>query len=147
MVSAWGPAGKPSGFRSLLGYCIVDWRDGFAEIHLTLDERHKNSMGAVHGGLYATLIDAACGHAATWCSAPSHVRVCVTVSLTTSFLATVPGGLIVTRAHLERVDNRIAICRAETTDGTGRVLTVGQGSFLYLPGHEDVAGVARTPPR
>ena len=135
--------GKPSGFRALLGYEVTAWREGYAEMALTLDTRHMNSIDIVHGGLYATLLDAACGHAATWCPVPGNTRVCVTISLTTSFLGAVSAGRIIARGHVESVSNRIAVCRAEVLDQDARVLAIGQGSFRYGTGSEHVAGVPR----
>lgn len=136
-------AGKLSGFRALLGYHVVDWQEGRAEIALDLDQSHMNGMGIVHGGLYATLLDAACGHAATWCSVAGHTRACVTVSLTTHFLSPATAGRIVARGTLERVHARIAVCRADIVDQAGTVLAIGQGSFRYAAGSERLEGLPR----
>ena len=57
-------SGKPSGFRSLLGYRAIRWERDYAEIELALGAKHMNSLGFTHGGLYLTLIDAAFGHVA-----------------------------------------------------------------------------------
>lgn len=142
--SGAGMTGKPSGFRALLGYRVTVWREGYAEIELELDSRHMNSIGIVHGGLYATLLDAVCGHAATWCAVEQHVRACVTVSLTTSFLDAVSHGRIVARGHLECVTGRNAVCRAEVVAEDGRLLAVAQGSFRYSSGSELSRGVPRS---
>lgn len=136
--------GKVSGFRSLLGYRISVWREGHAEIELVLDARHMNSLGIVHGGLYATLLDAACGHAVAWCPVADNIRVCVTLSLTTNFLRPITAGRIVTRGVLETSHDRIAVARAEVIDEAGLILAIGQGSFRYGPGSEHLAGVPRT---
>lgn len=140
--------GKPSGFRSLLGYYAVEWTQGYARLEQPLDARHLNSMGKVHGGLYATLLDAALGHAVTWCRRPGHVRFCVTVSLTTTYLEGTDGGTLYAIGRLESVataaNGRLAVGRAEIMDQSGRILAVGQGSFLYLAGSESLDGVPKT---
>jgi uncharacterized protein (TIGR00369 family) len=136
-------AGKLSGFRDLLGYHVVDWREGHAEISLDLDQRHMNGMGIVHGGLYATVLDAACGHAATWCRIKGNTRGCVTVSLTTHFLHPATEGRLLARGTLECVHDRIAVCRAEIVDEAGMLLAIGQGSFRYAAGSERLEGVPR----
>jgi uncharacterized protein (TIGR00369 family) len=136
--------GKTSGLRLLIGYHAAVWREGFAEIELRLEPQHLNSIGFMHGGLHATLLDAAFGHAATWCSVKGNRRSCVTVSLTTTYLE--PGRLgEVVRAigRLEGIESRIALCRGEIVAGDGRLIAIGQGSFRYLPGSERVEGVAR----
>ena len=57
-------SGKPSGFRALVGYKAVVWRRDYAEVELEIDDRHMNSLGILHGGVYMTMMDAAMGHAA-----------------------------------------------------------------------------------
>lgn len=135
--------GKPSGFRAHVGYQTLVWRDGYAEMELVLGAEHTNSIGLVHGGVYMTLMDAAMGHATTWCSVQGNRRMCVTISLTTSFLAPATGPRIRAIAHLEGVENRIGLCRGEIIDDNGTVLVVGQGSFRYFSGSERTEGVPR----
>ena len=49
------------GLNGELGFRLIDWREGFAQISVDLDHRHKNRQGGLHGGTTATLIDAATG--------------------------------------------------------------------------------------
>jgi len=135
--------GKPSGFRSLVGYDTLVWRDGHAEMELLLGPEHGNSNGHVHGGVYMTIMDAAMGHAATWCSVAGNRRMVVTVSLTTSFLAPAQGARIRAVARLVTIESRIGHCRGEIFDENGALLVVGQGSFRYFPGSERTEGVLR----
>jgi len=136
-------SGKPSGFRSLVGYRAVTWREAYAEIELRLEGQHMNSLGIPHGGVYMTLLDAAFGHAVTWCPVPGNVRTCVTVSLNTSFLASARSGSLKAIGRLDGIEGRIATASGEVRDETGRLLAVGQASFLYAPGSERIEGVAR----
>ena len=135
--------GNPSGFRAHVGYETVVWRDGHAEMELALGPEHTNSIGLVHGGVYMTLMDAAMGHASTWCSVAGNRRQCVTVSLTTSFMEPAKGTRIRAVATLEAVVNRIAHCRGHIIDNNGTLLVAGQGSFRYFPGSERTEGVPR----
>ncbi len=50
-----------------MGYGPVTWRENYVELALLLDERHRNRSGIAHGGVIATLIDAAGGFAGAWC--------------------------------------------------------------------------------
>ena len=49
------------GLNGLLGFRITEWREGYAEIAVDLDDRHRNRQGGLHGGTTAALIDAATG--------------------------------------------------------------------------------------
>ncbi len=133
--------GRPSGFRSLIGYKTVAWREGYSEILLKLAPKHLNSRDIPHGGLYMVLIDSTMGHAATYCDVPGHVRRCLTTSLQTNFLAPGEGLFLRARAWLVAVEGRMATCQGEVIDANGKVCVVGQGSFRYARGSERPEGV------
>lgn len=142
-VPAQSSAGKPSGFRSLVGYRTAVWRENYAEIELDLGLQHTNSLGVAHGGIALTLLDAAMGHATCWCSIEGNQRSCVTISLTTTFLAPGRGGRVKAVARLIGIENRIATCVGEVFDEEGKMIAAGQGSFRYFAGSERVEGVPR----
>ena len=144
MTERAGPHAQPeapSGFRQLLGYRVLDWKDGEAAITLTIGPRHLNRGGALHGGVIATLIDAAGGHAGTYCPEPGHVRRCVTVSLTTQFLAQTKSGVLTARARVRGGGKRLFMASAEVHDSAGALLAVGEGVYRYRTGSENPRGV------
>ena len=132
---------RRSGFRSLIGYKTIEWREGYGEILLRLEPKHMNIRMNPHGGLYMLVMDSAMGHAATYCPVPGYLRSCVTTSLQTNFLAPAKGGYLRACATLVDVEGRMATCRGEIIDGEGRLCSVAQGSFLYMPGSEFLEGV------
>jgi uncharacterized protein (TIGR00369 family) len=134
----------PRSFRRLLGYETGHWREGYAEIRMAITADHMNRMGKVHGGVYATLLDAAMGHCTTWCPVPGNTRKCVTVSLTTSFLQGVDTGVLTAIGQLQSVNGRIATATGEIRSETGLLCAVGQASFSYAPGSEHLTGVPKT---
>ena len=71
------------GLRQMLGYRTAEWREGYAVVELALQPHHLNGHGTVHGGMHATILDVALGHAARWCPVPGNERHVVTLSLTT----------------------------------------------------------------
>jgi len=139
------PTGKISGFRTLVGYRVVVWRENYAEMELRLGPSHLNSIGIAHGGVYMTLLDAACGHAVSWCPVPGHVRRCATLALTTHFVAPAKHGIIRAIGRLVGIEGRTATCSGEVLDEAGKTVALGRGSFHYFAGSERVEGVPRTP--
>jgi uncharacterized protein (TIGR00369 family) len=135
------PAEAPSGFRQLLGWRILEWRDGEAALTLTIGPRHLNRAGALHGGVIATLIDAAGGHAGTYCPEPGHARRCVTVSLTTQYLAQTKSGVLTARARVRGGGTRLFIASTEVHDSAGALLAIGEGVYRYRTGSENPRGV------
>src|SRR5260221_9980422 len=77
---------QPERFADLVGYRLAQWRDDHAEIVLALGPQHVNRTGRLHGGVLATLIDAACGYAGTF-AVGGRPRDALTLALTTQFLA------------------------------------------------------------
>ena len=92
---------KRSGFRMLIGYRTKVWRDGYGEVELPLGPQHLNSLGVVHGGIFAALLDVALGHAVSFSPVPGNTRYSTTVSLTTSFLESATGGTLTASGRRE----------------------------------------------
>jgi uncharacterized protein (TIGR00369 family) len=135
--------GIPAGFRNLVGYRTRAWREGYGEIHLDIKPTHLNMLGFVHGGVYATILDAALGHAVGWCSVPGNRRAAVTVSLTTTYLSGASSGTLIAIGRLLHIEGRIATCSGEIRDPAGKLFARGQASFMYLPGNERPEGIPR----
>ncbi len=134
---------KRSGFRMLIGYRTKVWREGYGEVELVLGPQHLNSLGVVHGGIFAALLDVALGHAVSFSPVPGNTRYSTTVSLTTSFLKSVSGGALTAMGRLEGLSGRLVTASGEVRDEAGALLAVAQGSFLYFPGSEQPAGVPK----
>jgi len=130
-------------FRKHVGYGSTIWRENYAEIVLDLESYHGNSEGAVHGGVYMTMLDGALSQAALWCRVEANVRRCVTISLTTSFLKAARGPRITAIGRLESNTNRVAVCSGEIVDQDGTVCATGLASFRYMRGSENPDGVPK----
>jgi uncharacterized protein (TIGR00369 family) len=50
-----------SPFVRLIGGRFEEWREGYVRLGLTVDERHTNPHGVMHGGVITTLMDEALG--------------------------------------------------------------------------------------
>jgi uncharacterized protein (TIGR00369 family) len=140
------PTQKRNRFRSLVGYTTKVWSEGYGEVELHVRDDHMNSMGIPHGGVYVTLLDAAFGHACSWCAIATNTRSAVTVSLTTSFLAIARTPIIVGRGRITGQDGRLVTLTGEVVDADGTLCVLGQASFMYLPGSEHRDGVTPKQP-
>ena len=134
---------KRSGWRGLVGYRTSAWREGYGEVEMTVGPQHMNSIGMVHGGVYATLLDVALGHAVSFCTQPGNARYSSTVSLTTSYLKGVRSGVLRATGQIEGVSGRLVTGTGEVRSETGELLAAAQASFLYFPGSEKLEGVPR----
>lgn len=119
-----------SGFANLTGYQLSDWRDGHAELTLTVEDRHLNRSRVMHGGVLATLIDAACGYAGCYSADPAPPRRAFTLSLNCHFIGPAEAGTkLTTRATRTGGGKSIFFAKAEVTDRQGRL--IGRGDAVY----------------
>jgi uncharacterized protein (TIGR00369 family) len=116
-------------FMQLLGVQREFSRDGRAR--LVVGARHdlENLIGAMHGGVIATLVDVVMASAAV--SKIDFVRTAVTLSLDTRYLQ--PGrGRLTADGEVLDCDDEIAWCQATVSDQSGRLVARATGSFRYL---------------
>ena len=86
-----------TGFNRHLGMRLVEWAHEHCVMELTIEPRHLNRAGVVHGGVLTTLIDAVGSHAGNYAADPSERARSVTVALTTQFTGQAREGVL--RAH------------------------------------------------
>ncbi len=110
------------------GMRLAELGDGWARGELQLEERHRNPMGIVHGGVYCTMMDQVAGTAA--CTRGS---ICRTVNCEVRFLAPAQGGHLTSHAEAVRMGRSIAVIRAWVKDTEGTVCAEGIYTFRLKP--------------
>ena len=122
-------------FVELLGFELLRFEHGEAEIAIDLRDDLTNSWGVAHGGVTMTLLDVVMAHAAR---SPGEDGVAessgvVTVEMKTSFLRPGLGRLVGTGKRLHRTAS-LAFCEASLVDGDGQLVAHATGTFKYLKG-------------
>jgi len=106
--------------------------EGRAVFRLTPREFHYNPLGTVHGGVFATLLDSACG-----CAVHTMLPVGVfytSLDLSVKFLrpVTVATGPITAEGSVVHLGRRTALAEARITDAAGKVYVTATSSCLLL---------------
>ncbi len=117
-------------FRELLGFSIES-DDGQSTARLTVDERHINPHGVVHGAVMFALLDTAMGGATM--RVVGEGEWCATVDITTRFLAPCFGGELIAVATVRKAGRRIVHLDASVTDTDGKEYTAATGVFAVIP--------------
>ncbi len=122
-------------FVELLGFELLRFEHGEAEIAIQLRDELTNSWGVAHGGVTMTLLDVVMAHAAR---SPGEDGVAessgvVTVEMKTSFLRPGLGRLVGTGRRLHRTAS-MAFCEASLVDAEGQLVAHATGTFKYLKG-------------
>ena len=127
------PFRTQGGFADLTGYALTTWEPDLAEVTITLEDKHMNRSGVMHGGMLTTLIDTACGYAGCYAPEGAEPLRAFTLSLTCSFIgAGKLGQRIVARARRSGGGKSIYFADCEVRDEDGRMIATGQGSFKYI---------------
>ena len=118
-----------------MGYVVdVGQPDCLGRAWLDVTANHSNRNGALHGGIIAMLLDAACGFTASMrLGGGEALTPLVTVSLTTSFVGAAHIGSRVTAIGFA-ADGGRKICHVQgrLTDQDDRLIATAQGVFRKM---------------
>lgn len=120
------------GLNGFLGFRLVDWREGFAQIAVDLEDQHKNRQGGLHGGVTASLIDATTGFCGVYELDPDKRRGNVTVSLNVNFVGRAKGTTLTCTAKTIRAGRRIYFASAEVHDEHANLVASAEAVYAYV---------------
>ena len=110
-------------FACFLGIELLELREGYSKVAMTVEEHMLNFHGIPHGGVIFSLADAAFAAASN-----SHGQTSVALNVSINFLATVPVG---TRLYAEGTEEslgrRTALYRLAVTTEDGTLVALGHG--------------------
>jgi len=128
------PVGPTSPFNELVGPFYVKREGATLAVGLSVEAKHQNHRGIVHGGMICTLIDYALGYAARHATDPP--RSLVTTSLAVDFAANArPGDWIEARTDVMRPGSRVSFINCFVYLGELRIAR-GSGVFQVLRSRE-----------
>ncbi|CAD5109969.1 PaaI family thioesterase [Zestomonas carbonaria] len=116
-------------FLQSLGVELVQWAPGEAEFHMSIQSRHLNRQGMLHGGLVATLLDAACGYAGLHAGDGEEEIHGVTVMLNIAYLKAARSGSVIARGRVSRSGRSLYFAEATLVSEGGELLATAQGTF------------------
>ena len=122
-------------FVEHLGFELLRFEKGEAEIAVALGDELTNSWGVAHGGVTMTLLDVAMAHAAR---SPDETGIAetsgvVTIEMKTSFMRPGLGRLLGSGRRLHRTAS-MAFCEGSVHDAEGLLVAHATGTFKYLKG-------------
>lgn len=115
-----------------LGVQLVVWRDDYAEMHLPVVPNVTNRSARVHGGVLCTLLDSVAGYSGCYRPAGEPPLHSVTLSLTTQFLDSGEGQMLIAKGRPEKVGRTVFFARSEVWLDDKRLLASASGTFKYI---------------
>ena len=118
----------PIPFVDHLGFQLLQFEGGEAEIAFDPMPHHLNSFGVVHGGALMTLLDVVMAHAAR--SALPDMGA-VTIDMTTHFMQAARGRQTA-RGRLLHRSATLAFTEGHVVDAHGQLCAHATGTFKYI---------------
>lgn len=116
-----------SPFYRWTGMHVTAAEPGSVTLTLHLEEHHANLQGFAHGGVLATLADAAMGLSVRSALEPGRRH--VTVELGVHYLRAVRTGTVTANGRAVRIGREIAYAEAAITDKRGTDLARASGTY------------------
>ena len=124
-------------YFALLGMNFQSMEPGYCRVVASFTPSlHGNAFGAVHGGVYASLIDTAC-YWSLYCQMPEDQGY-TSLDLNVTNLAAVRSGELITEARVVRQGRSISIAEAAVKDENGRLLAYGTSKLMCLEGKQSI---------
>ncbi|MEO7056336.1 MAG: PaaI family thioesterase [Caldimonas sp.] len=122
-------------FIEHLGFELLRFEKGEAEMAVDLVESLTNSWGVAHGGVTMTLLDVTMAHAARSPddTGMSDTLGVVTIEMKTSFMRPGLGRLLCSARRLHRTTS-LAFCESSVHDTGGLLVAHATATFKYLKG-------------
>ena len=122
----------PPPIMQALDFSGFSFDDGQVTFSLIPQEFHYNPLGSVHGGVYAALLDSACG-CAVHTKLPAGVFY-TSLDLSVKFLrpVTISTGEITAEGSVVHLGRRTALAEARIVDAAGKVYATATSSCLIL---------------
>ena len=132
-------------YFNLLSMGIVSLDPGRSVLKIEVSEKHLQPYGIVHGGVYASLIDAACFWASyTDVEEPAGLT---TVEMKLNYLAPASSGVFMAEGEVIKTGKSLCLSKAVIKDGeNGRLLAHGTATMMVLESIQ-LEGQSHLPPK
>ncbi len=128
-------------YFDLLSLTISAVGAGFSVMEIDLSQKHLQPFGFVHGGVFASIIDAAAFWSLFYEIEDQDTGV-TTVDLKLNYLAPAVSGKLIAKGRQIKMGRTLGYADAEVTDSEGRILAHGSSTVILLPGQ----GLKADPP-
>lgn len=101
-------------YLAFLGFKLTEWKDGFARLEMPVRPEHRNTVGFLHGGVIASLLDIA--GAVSGSFGVSEEYVSVTINLNCNYLSPLRADTVVAEGELIRANKSLFFAEARLYD-------------------------------
>lgn len=103
---------------------------GYSKVVAEIGKKHMNPFGALHGGVYASVIDTA-AYWSAYCDLPEEQGL-VTIDLKVDFLAPVLDQIVIVTGKRVKAGKTIYLTEAQMINENGKVFAHGTSKLLVI---------------
>lgn len=130
-----------SPYFSLLGIQLKELGVGYCKAEVSVEHKHLNAFGGIHGGAYASMVDCA-AYWALYCNLPEDMGY-ITLDLVVDNLRAIDSGLVTIEGSVIKQGGSICLTEAEARDEQGRLLVHCQSKQFLSPTLQPVSAAVR----
>ena len=120
-------------YFDLLSMRLVDVGIGYSSLEIELAQKHLQPFGVVHGGVFASIIDAAAFWSVYYGVEEPDVGI-TTVDLKLNYLAPAVSGKLIASGRQIKVGRTLGYAEASVADQQGKLLAHGTSTLIILRG-------------
>ncbi len=121
-----------SPYPSLLSMNFVEIDIGFAVVEIDTKEKHMQLLGAVHGGVLASLIDTV-AFWAVYYGIENHDAWLTSVDLKLNYLAPATSGKLIARGRQIKVGRKLCYAEAQVNTEDDKIIAHGTSTLMIMP--------------
>lgn len=120
----------PHPFADLVGFDTTNRGDGVCINELTIEEKHFNPHGVVHGAAIYALADTGMGGALS--SLLDEGQICSTIEIKINYLRPATGGHLTCETRVINKGSRTAVLESSVASADGKLIARAMGTFMIL---------------
>lgn len=101
-------------YLEFLGFKLIAWKEGYTKLEMPVRPEHRNTVGYLHGGIIASLLDIAGAVAGSYGASEEFVS--VTINLNCNFMSPHTAKTVVAEGELIRVTSSLFFAQAKLFD-------------------------------
>jgi len=117
-------------YFELLDMKVRELGIGYSKMEVEIRKKHYNPFGAIHGGVYSSIIDSA-AYWSAYCELDEHVGF-TTVDQSVNYLSMIREGKMIVEGKTKKIGQSVGLAEATATDVNGKILAYGISTLIVL---------------
>lgn len=115
-------------YLEFLGFRLTTWKEGFVRVEMPVRPEHRNTVGYLHGGVIASLLDIAGAVSGSFGIAEDYVS--ITINLNCNFIAAHKSDHVVAEGEIIRTTKSLFFAQSKLYDpATNRLCATATGTY------------------